>query len=179
MNLMTESQLTKRRQLLQSTTYNKSSVALLVSTVMELIDNNDFSSLLDYGSAQGILAQQLTGYSDLVIQSYDPALPEFEQPPEPAEFVVCLDTLSTIESTAVDAVLDHLASLTKQLIMITISNSPSPYLLNDGRNEYLLQKPPSWWLPKLVARFELDHLLKIEDGRYLMLLTPQQNPMIH
>jgi len=35
---------------------------------------------------------------------------------------------------------------------------PAGKVLSDGRNAHLIQKPLSWWLPKLCERFEILEL---------------------
>jgi hypothetical protein len=35
---------------------------------------------------------------------------------------------------------------------------PAGKTLPDGRNAHLIQKPSSWWLPKLSAHFDVLHL---------------------
>ena len=179
MELISEQHRAQRHQLLHSNQYHKAAVEPFSDTVSELINNNNFTSVLDYGSGPASLPGKLTVTHNVNFRCFEPSIPQYERLPEPVEFVVCLDTLSTIEPSHIDTVLDHIASLTTKLAMITICNAPSEHTLSDGRNEYLLQKPPSWWLPKLVDRFQLDHLLKLDNGRYFMLLLPKEKAAVH
>ena len=36
---------------------------------------------------------------------------------------------------------------------------PAAKILADGRNAHLIQKPSSWWLPKIVKYFEIHQLM--------------------
>lgn len=144
----------------------------LAPTVSELINNNGFTQILDYGAGKGRLVNALQVNHQANIRCYDPAVPQFARPPEPAEFVVCLDVLEHIEPEYIDAVLDHLKALMLKLGFFTIHSGPAGKNLPDGRNAHLIQKPTEWWLPKIVARFELDHLLRT-DNRFVVLVTPK------
>ena len=35
---------------------------------------------------------------------------------------------------------------------------PAQKVLEDGRNAHLIQEPTSWWLEKLIRRFEISQL---------------------
>jgi hypothetical protein len=89
------------------------------------------------------------------VQCYDPGVPEYADPPTPAEFVVCIDVLEHIEPHLIDDVLDHLAELTQEMLFATVSTRPAGKVLPDGRNAHLIQKPAEWWLPKIMERFTL------------------------
>lgn len=99
------------------------------------------------------------------VQCYDPGVPEYEEMPEPAEMVVCIDVLEHIEPDLIDDVLDHLESLTEKVLFATVHMLPAGKILPDGRNAHLIQKPPAWWLPKFLERFTLKgYNLRGPDG---------------
>ena len=57
---------------------------------------------------------------------------------------------------------------TKKFGFFTIHSGPAVKVLEDGRNAHLIQKPPSWWLPKMCDRFEIKHLQEIPGGFVLV-----------
>ena len=89
------------------------------------------------------------------IQCYDPGVPEYADLPKPSQMVVCIDVLEHIEPELLDNVLDHLEELTEEVLFATIHTEPAGKVLPDGRNAHLIQKPPEWWLPKIMERFTL------------------------
>jgi hypothetical protein len=49
---------------------------------------------------------------------------------------------------------------------------PAAKVLADGRNAHLIQKPSSWWLPRIAQRFEVKHLQSHQMmGRGIWLLV--------
>lgn len=119
-------------------------------------------SLLDYGCGKGALARAL---SHLLVEEYDPAIPGKDSPPAPADFVVCTDVLEHIEPDCLDDVLDDLKRCTLKGIFMTIATRPAAKTLEDGRNAHLIQQGPDWWLPKLMARWEM-RLFQASTGEF-------------
>lgn len=124
--------------------------------VGDLYHKHGCKTVLDYGSGKGGLAKA----SDLPITNYDPAIPEFSDDPEPADLVACLDVLEHIEPECIEEVLDHLQSLALMIGLFSVSTQPAAKTLPDGRNAHVLQRPPEWWLPKIMDRFELSHFVR-------------------
>ncbi|MGB5630948.1 MAG: hypothetical protein WBM57_16390 [Woeseiaceae bacterium] len=104
------------------------------------------------------------------VQCYDPGVPEYSDPPSPAEMVVCIDVLEHIEPEMLDNVLDHLEELTEKFLFATVHTGPAGKILPDGRNAHLIQKPPTWWLPKFMDRFELQGYKRRHNGFEVMCL---------
>ena len=98
---------------------------------------------------------------------YDPAFSEYG-PPKEADLVCCIDVLEHIEEIFLDNVLNDLKKITKKLGFFTIHTGPAVKILEDGRNAHLIQKPPSWWLPKMCSKFEIKHLQEIPNGFILL-----------
>ncbi len=86
----------------------------------------------------------------------------------PADLVCCIDVLEHIEPLYLDAVLADLRRITVNVGMFTIHTGPAMKTLTDGRNAHLIQKPSSWWLPKLCERFEITHLRDIGVGFWVL-----------
>jgi hypothetical protein len=110
--------------------------------------------ILDYGAGKGSLQRALP----FPIKQYDPAMPEFAAPPNPADFVVCLDVLEHIEPECLDDVLAHMGSLTRKMLLAEIATRPAKKFLPDGRNAHLIQQHSNWWLLKLMQNFMIQSI---------------------
>lgn len=132
--------------------------------VTHLIDSLECDSILDYGcgSMQNLLGV-LNPERDCSYIGYDPAVPEY-QDKEPCDLVVCIDVLEHIEPELLDNVLDDLLMLTNRYGFFTIHTGPAKKTLSDGRNAHLIQKPASWWLPKIMQRYELHTFQATKTG---------------
>lgn len=116
-----------------------------VEVIKAIAAEYDCNTIIDYGCGKGLLAPMLAGLS---VQSYDPAMPEFEHLPQLADLVVCLDVLEHIEPDHLSDVLEHMASLARKFIFTTISQKLAGRWLRDGRNSHLIVKNTSWWIDK-------------------------------
>jgi hypothetical protein len=127
--------------------------------VANVINQMEVKHVLDYGCGSRLsLAHSLQGkvQHHFKYQPYDPAVAKFASQPVPAEMVCCLDVLEHIEPECIDDVLDHLQALTETIGFFSIDTGPAKKVMQDGRNAHVLQKPPEWWLPRLMARFILQ-----------------------
>jgi hypothetical protein len=129
--------------------------------VAEIINKMEVAHVLDYGCGSRLSLPRALSEKQLVkhpfkYQAYDPGVPKYAAPPVPAELVVCLDVLEHVEEESIDAVLDHLTTLTEAVGFFSIDTGPAKKTLPDGRNAHLLQRPPEWWLARIMARFELQ-----------------------
>ena len=137
--------------------------APLVADVVEALGVKE---VLDYGAGKGRLGGELRKFIQrpLNIRHYDPAIPQWSAAPEPCECVACIDVLEHIEPELLDNVLDDLKRVTARVAMFTVHIGPAAKVLLDGRNAHLIQQPPAWWLPKILARFELVQFNRIPNG---------------
>lgn len=131
-----------------------------IRLIKKLCEGTRIESILDYGCGKGRLGKVLS-----CVQSYDPAVPEFDHPPKPADLVVCTSVLEHVEPEALDQVLDELKQLTWKLTMLVVSCYPSREILSDGRNAHLIQEPFEWWLPKLTERWKIK-LIEVKDNAF-------------
>lgn len=134
--------------------------------VAQIIEATEANELLDYGAGKGRLAIALREHVEkpLKVFHYDPAIPQWSEPPAPCEFVACVDVLEHIEPDLLDNVLDDLQRVTAGTGVFTVHTGPATKVLPDGRNAHLIQRPPDWWLPRLMARFELAAFNRSPDG---------------
>ncbi len=137
--------------------------------ILDLADQTKAASISDYGAGKRNLQKKLheLGKSDFEYFPYDPAFPEYGEP-KPADLVCCIDVLEHIEFTYLDAVLDDLSRIVVKVGLFTIDTGPAIKTLSDGRNAHLIQKPSSWWLPRLCEHFERVHLQGMPKGFWIV-----------
>lgn len=125
--------------------------------VADLIRRQQIREMLDYGAGKGRLGDELEWLVPwpLAMRRYDPGVAEYSAPPEPSPFVACIDVLEHIEPELLPNVLDDLRRVTRGTGFFTVDTGPARKVLADGRNAHLIQRPPEWWLPQIMARFEL------------------------
>jgi len=143
--------------------------------VSELVSRTKAKTLLDYGcGSKRSLASVLD--CNVLYEGYDPAVPAFSAEPDPAEIVACIDVLEHIEPKLLDSVLDHIRSKTQRYAFLSIHCGPAVKTLSDGRNAHLIQEPPSWWLPKIMRRFDLRSFVRSPAGFWVTVCPgPTQN----
>ena len=125
--------------------------------VADFMRRHGLRELLDYGAGKGRLGEELQWLLPWPVElhHYEPAVPAWSAPPQPCGFVTCIDVLEHIEPSLLSNVLDDLARVTRGLGLYTVHTGPAAKILRDGRNAHLIQQPAAWWLPQLLARFEL------------------------
>jgi len=123
-------------------------------TVIKLVeklktDECPVLSVLDFGCGKGMLAKALPW----PIWEFDPCIPGKEEPPRPADLVVCSDVLEHIEPDKLEYVLSDLKRCVKRVGYFIINMAPSKKFLADGRNAHLIQKDAEWWRAELSKYF--------------------------
>jgi len=142
-------------------------------TVSDIIDRLEIDHVLDYGCGSNkSLTQTLKPNRNIVYQPYDPCVPEVSDDPSPAEMVVCIDVLEHIEPELLDDVLDHLHEMTERVLFTSINTGPAGKVLDDGRNAHLIQKPMSWWLPKLFERYIIQTVQAAGAQEFFVIAQP-------
>ena len=124
----------------------------------ELVASTGSKSVLDYGC--GIMAS-LSQFSELPITNYDPGVLAYSAMPQPADLVVCLDVIEHVEPECVDAVLEHIISLSRKALLLTISTQESTKLLPDGSPWHCFVRDRGYWRNRLKGFTELPPM----DGR--------------
>lgn len=124
-----------------------------IPRVREIYEQSYLESILDYGCGLGTLK---ANYPDKMvdIREYDPCIPEKSELPEPADLVVCNDVLEHVEPEFLDNVLEHLASCTKKVALVSIALRESNKDLPDGRNAHLIIENRRFWIEKLRTVYE-------------------------
>jgi hypothetical protein len=169
---ISEAYLAQQRELHRNPEYGVASTGF-APLVRQLLASGHFASLADYGAGKCRLLESLNELASPPFDylPYDPAFPEYG-PPRPADLVCCIDVLEHIEPEHVDSILQDLADITRKAGFFTIHTGPAVKVLSDGRNAHLIQKPTSWWLPKLCRHFEVTQLQTMEKG-FWVLVTPK------
>jgi hypothetical protein len=139
--------------------------------VSRIINDYKVQELLDYGAGKGRLAESLDVDHDITVQQYDPAIPEFSAEALESEMVACIDVLEHIEPELLDNVLDDLKRVTRSIGLFTVATEEAMKTLNDGRNAHLIVEPASWWLPKIMERWDLHTFQRRDDG-FMVLVRP-------
>ena len=168
-SLISEDYRKMQAELHRNPNYGVASVeyAPLVADVMQKLGTRE---LLDYGAGKGRLGATLEDMFDepFTIHHYDPAIPQWSKPPEPCGLVACIDVLEHIEPDLIDNVLQDLQRVTAGVGVFTVHTGPAAKVLLDGRNAHLIQKPPAWWLPKFMERFELAQFQRMPMGFWIV-----------
>jgi len=158
MQTITEHYRKLQQQLHENPNYGIASLAFS-PLVLELIKQGHIKTLSDYGAGKKNLLKGLkqNGLQEIEYFPYDPAFPEYGKPTK-ADLVCCIDVLEHIEPELIDNVISELAKITTNLGFFSIHMGPAGKVLADGRNAHLIQKPSSWWLPKITSHFEVHQL---------------------
>ena len=168
-NLITEEYRRMQSELHRNPQYGVASLAFapLVAQVLKQVKTTE---LLDYGAGKGRLAFALEDILDepITVHHYEPAIPEWSEQPQPCNFVTCIDVLEHIEPELLENVLDDLKRVTAHFGLFTVHTEAAEKVLLDGRNAHLIQKPPAWWLPKFMERFELVQFNRVPMGFYVI-----------
>ena len=144
--------------------------------VSKLINQFNVQELLDYGAGKlrllkTIAENKLVDHKFRYIP-YEPADDRYSERPRPCEMVACIDVLEHVEPDLIDNVLDELKRLVGEVGFFTVHCGPAKKVLPDGRNAHLIQEGMDWWLPKFMARFDIQTVQKTPGGFWL-LVTPQ------
>lgn len=153
------------------------SASLMYAPIVGKIANAyKVKELLDYGAGklrlwEAINTRKLIDHPIQYI-AYEPSDERFAETPDPAQMVACIDVLEHIEPDLLDNVLDDLERVTRQICILSITTVPAMKALPDGRNAHLIVQPMEWWLPKIMQRFEIHFLQRVQDGFYVVCKNP-------
>lgn len=118
------------------------------------------TSILDYGCGEGTLKPKLIadGWEGQVSE-YDPAITGKDDPPAPAELIVCTDVLEHVEPACLSAVLHHIHGLALKGVFLLVATRLANKTMPDGRNAHLIIEPANWWILRILAGWrEVRHV---------------------
>lgn len=143
------------------------------ATVLKLVEATKARSVLDYGCGKGYLAKSLP----FGICEYDPCIPGKENPPRPADLVVCTDVLEHIEPERLNYVLADLRRVTLKVGYFVIHTGPAGKTLADGRNTHLIQHGRDWWAAQLREFFHVpEQGIKLAGAELHVVVAPEVKP---
>ena len=152
MKTITEEYRKLNEQLHENPHYGSQNAHRWVQPVKDLAWEVETFSVLDYGCGKGNLSRLI---SNMAVKNYDPAVPEFSDPPDTADIVVCTDVMEHIEPDCLDAVIDHLKQVTNICLLVNIALRPARKTLADGRNAHLIVEDIEWWMERFLKNFDL------------------------
>lgn len=108
-------------------------------------------TLLDYGAGECTLYREIKKRDGVKLKMamYDPAVFKLSRLPKPAHLVVCTDVLEHVEPEKLDAVLNHLATLTERGCYLSIATRPANKILPNGKNAHAIIEDTPWWMQRL------------------------------
>lgn len=170
MALITEEYRSQQRELHERhESYGTASLQFAPLVAAEINRRAGIHELLDYGAGKCRLRGALLSLDiEVDYYPYEPATPEYSAAPAPRNMVACLDVLEHIEPECLEDVLDDLKRVTRKVGVFTVHTKPAIKTLPDGRNAHLIQKPPSWWLPKFFERFDIVAFQKVPNGFFVI-----------
>ena len=140
--------------------------------ISQLAKRHGAVNVLDYGSSSGntmkAVKEHLWLPPTVEDRCYDPFVEAFSAEPEPADFLICTDVLEHVEPECTQAVLDHIASLTRRIAFFSISMVKAGKVLSDGRNAHINLPGTEFWLRELKRRFVLSEAKVSGDGSVLL-----------
>jgi hypothetical protein len=144
-------------------------------SVFSLIRRHEFKVALDYGCGKGTLKRELARLGappSCTILEYDPAIEGKTEKPAAAELVVCGDVLEHIEPEFLNDVLDDIAGIALKMVFLVVATRPAQKFLADGRNAHLIVKDADWWVPHLMARWNMREFKDV-GGEFVFIGMPK------
>lgn len=171
--LITEKYRDQQKELHKNPEYGSMSVQY-APMVTKLLNQLKVDDLLDYGAGKGRLAKAIKPTHQVKVHQYEPAVPGWDKAPDSAQMVCCIDVLEHIEPELIHNVLDDLRRCTEFYGFLSIHTGQAVKFLDDGRNAHLIQEGADWWLPKIMARWELIQY-QIQPNGFYVLVRPYGN----
>lgn len=124
--------------------------------IIEVLQDTGAATVLDYGAGKQTLKPLLSAYAKY--RAYDPAVPDIDKAPKPADVVVCTDVMEHVEPQFVDGVIDDVFALAKRAVFFSISCEVGARTLDNGEPAHCSVHPAAWWLDKLAERGVLERM---------------------
>lgn len=149
-------------------------IPTIFHAIAQLAKKHGSVDVLDYGAAGGHTMKAVREHMWLppvvTDRCYDPFVDEFAAEPTAADLIICTDVLEHVEPECTMAVLDHLASLTKKMVFLSIALKRAQKVLADGRNAHLNLPGEEFWLKELKKRFVLSEAKIQGEGDALLVV---------
>ncbi len=128
--------------------------AVALPDIYDFLRKYDCDLITDYGCGKGELAR-VVSVPIYRWQQYDPFVEQFSREPVVMPYLVCVDVLEHIEPDCLDAVLQHIASITDVVALLVVANEPAKANFPDGTNLHLIVEDYAWWHAKLAQYFTI------------------------
>tara|TARA_B100000686_G_scaffold347110_1_gene435117 strand:+ start:46 stop:711 length:666 start_codon:yes stop_codon:yes gene_type:complete len=167
---------------LPENTYDGKSTIGLAKIIKNIIQQNNFKSLLDYGCGKAyyyfnefiIHNERITSLQDywnVNINLYEPCIEKFSDLPKSvSDLSICIDVLEHIPESDIDWVLEEISNYTSELMFLCIANFKAKALLTNGENAHINIHDSKWWFYKL-----LDVKKKFPKIKILALISSENN----
>lgn len=128
---------------------------LMAERLLPFLEASGTKEFLDYGAGRGTLKKCMS-MAKFDVTEYDPAIAKISEPPEPNDFVICLDVLEHVEPQCLHNVLADLKRVVKKEAYFIISLVPSFASLRDGRNAHIMLQTDGWWYGTISKYFNIE-----------------------
>lgn len=163
-NLISDAYREQLRQLHTEKQDFGTSAAMYGATVKGLVAKYSPRQFVDYGAGK----QAIRPFVHVPYIPYDPAIPEIANLPPEADMVMTADVLEHLEFDCLDAVMDDLQRVTRKIGFHVVHTGEALHHLPDGRNAHIIQKPPEWWMPKFIERFDIIRFERQPVGFFIL-----------
>jgi len=157
--------------------YGKAAHAI-APMVVELAQQTEAQSVLDYGCGKGTLRPAVLALApELEVFEYDPAMPGKDGDPPPVHLVVCIDVMEHIEPDCLHDVLTHIQTLCLGGAFFIVDTVLAQKTLADGRNAHLIVEGLPWWHEKIGGYFDVvvaQPIIPQQPERVLIVGAPLQ-----
>lgn len=158
MKLYTDEHIKVQQELLYSIEDYSLGCLFLVDAIQDLINDNGYTEILDYGAGLARPTQLLDLNHQVQYFPYDPAIDKFAKRPNPKELTLVINVLEYCELEYVDQIIEDIAQLTKQSVFIALNTRPLAGI------PPTIQKPNDWWICRIIKSLELSYLRQVGDG---------------
>jgi hypothetical protein len=122
----------------------------MIPHILKFVDSTGEKTILDYGAGRGGFGMNCPKEYNVI--EYEPGRPGLDSPPEPQNFVICVDVLEHVEFDELYHVMADLKRVTVGHGFFQIATTKAIKILSDGRNAHLIVRPYIWW-EGLVANY--------------------------
>ena len=126
--------------------------ALSLPDIFDFLRKYRCDEITDYGCGKAMVSR-IVNQTIYRWQNYDPFVAQYAAAPVPKNYLICCDVLEHIEPEKLDAVLDHIAHLIKQVGLLVVCTEPARETFPDGTNLHLIVEDYAWWHAKLAEKF--------------------------
>lgn len=130
--------------------------------ITDLVNENQFSGILDYGSGLALLSGILKFDFPINYFPYDPAIPEFAERPQPKPLTLAINSLEYCEPQYLNNIISDLSSLTEEFCFVAI-NTRKP-----GEIMPKIVESNEWWLNKMTDVFDFSYYRQVGYGFVLI-----------